>query len=114
MSLDAGEWRTHLTVDAEVEGTGRTRVVAVGEVDESTAELLRGALARVLDRCGSAPVVVDLAEVSFMDSTGVAVLVQAQQRAAADGCALSVVNPQPVVRRVMEVTGVEGALTVEG
>jgi anti-sigma B factor antagonist/stage II sporulation protein AA (anti-sigma F factor antagonist) len=110
VSTDPGVPRTCLTVTAEADGVAVARLVAVGEVDLSTAEVLGEALTGVLGR--SVPVVVvDLAGVGFLDSTGIATLVQARNQFTANGGTLSVVNPQPLVRRVLEITGVLAALT---
>jgi anti-sigma B factor antagonist len=57
-------------------------VVAVtGKVDLSTGPALRAALAEAVDRPGHGPVVVDLSAVTFLGSTGIAVLVDADWQA---------------------------------
>jgi anti-anti-sigma factor len=53
---------------------------------------------------------VDLAGVTFMDCIGLGVLVAVRRVAAWTGCELRVVNPQPIVRRVLELTGLFGVL----
>jgi len=55
-------------------------------------------------------VVVDLADVSFIDSTGIGTLAVAH-RVGGDSCPVRVVNPTPAVRRILDVTGVLGILT---
>jgi anti-anti-sigma factor len=50
--------------------------------------------------------VVDLADVTFLDSVGIVALVTAHKKAAAAGQTLTVVNPRGVVRRVLDLTGV--------
>jgi anti-anti-sigma factor len=110
MSVDRS--RAELTVTAEVDGVSGVRLVAVGEIDLSTADRLRAELDAALDRSAQA-IVVDLAGVSFMDSTGIAVLVHARNRAVADGATVSVIDPQPTVRRILTVTGLLKALTDE-
>ena len=83
---------------------GRANVVEVaGEVELHNAELLRDELLRAGN--GEHPcVVVDLSRVSFIDSTGVGVLVGAFKRVRELGT-LSVVCPQRNVRRIFEITG---------
>lgn len=109
MEADPGEEGPRLTLRTEVDG-GLARVIAVGEVDLATAERFGQELTAALDR-EVATVVVDLAGVNLLDSTGIAALIQARNQATAGGRRLSVVNPQPMVRRVLEVTGVLGGLT---
>ncbi len=54
---------------------------------------------------------VDLAGVMFMDCGGLTVLLVAGKVAAGIGGQLRITNPQPVVRRVLELTGLLGVLT---
>lgn len=55
--------------------------------------------------------VIDLDQVSLLDSTGVAALVTAKKIAAHRGCDLVVANPVAIVREQMVVTGVFEFLT---
>jgi anti-sigma B factor antagonist len=61
---------------------GTTTVVAVaGEVDLATCSRLRASLDAALDEPGRGPVVADLTAVTFIGSTGIAVLVDADGHA---------------------------------
>ncbi|MEU5786286.1 STAS domain-containing protein [Micromonospora purpureochromogenes] len=82
------------------------RVSVAGEVDFATSGELRAALDAVLADLTGTPVEVDLAEVPFLDSSGVHVLLDAYAWAADRDCPLVVANARPVVRRVLEITGV--------
>ena len=84
--------------------TGAASVVEVGgEVDLHSASALREELLKAAE--GEKPcIVVDLSRVSFIDSTGLGVLVGALKRVRETG-ALSLVCPQRSVRRVFEITG---------
>ena len=86
------------------------RVVLSGEIDMTTADKFETAMDTA---AGQNPrsVVVDLADVRFMDSSGIAALVHARTRSEISGTVLTVINCQPPIRRVMEVTGVYTALT---
>ena len=53
-------------------------------------------------------VVVDLAAVTFMDSSGLAVLVQARQQCQGSCRRLLLVHPSPPVIRLLEVAGLDG------
>lgn len=82
----------------------RLVVVVSGECDLSVRERLTSVL---LDAVGRSPlVVVDLAAVSFLDSSGIHALVTAYHAANDDGRKLYVVNPVGVVANVLDVTGV--------
>lgn len=56
------------------------------------------------------PVVVDLAEVTFMDSTGLTTLMDAHLQAQRDGWSFTVHRPSPAVTRVFELAGVGSLL----
>ena len=82
-----------------------------GELDLATApELEQKVLAAVRD--GGREVVVDLRELTFMDSTGVRAIVAAHHAAEASGTTLRVVRPRPgsAVLRVIEISGIGEAL----
>jgi anti-anti-sigma factor len=58
--------------------------------------------------------VVDLTEVSFMDSSGIEALCMARRRALGAGGAVSLRNPSPVVMRTLEITGVDSLFVIDG
>ena len=88
-----------LTVDAE------------GEVDMSTAPRLLEIIDAVSD--AARLVIIDLTQVSFLDSSGLNALVKAQRRLGARGIALRIVSPSGhVVRRVFQIAHLEEELTI--
>jgi anti-sigma B factor antagonist len=94
---------------AEEEGEGTDRVVRLaGELDVATAPDFERVLMR--QRPPHQRVVLDLAELRFMDSTGLRVLLQAR-RAAADGqWQLRLRSVPPNIRRLFELAGVSDAI----
>lgn len=94
------------TRDAE---PGRVVLAPIGDIDIASVRRLERALEEVLDRPAVTEVLIDLAEVPFLDSTGVAALLRGAAEAVGRGAALRVTNPQPVVARVLRITAV-GAL----
>ena len=79
-----------------------------GELDIATAPELVEILARL--RHHHHPVVVDLAEVTFMDSTGLTMLMDAQIAAQRDGSSFTVRRPSSAVTRVFDLAGVRSLL----
>ncbi|HEX9504734.1 MAG TPA: STAS domain-containing protein [Acidimicrobiia bacterium] len=79
---------------------GATIVIATGEIDMATAPELRAGLAET-----TGDVIIDLAAVEFLDSSGIGVLVAAGNRLAAAGGSLALRAPRPPVRRVLEIVG---------
>lgn len=90
---------------------GRVIFTPRGELDLATVPEME---TLVLDavRSAASPVVVDLRELTFMDSTGVRTIVAAHQLAEESGCDLKVVRParDSAVARVIEISGIGDAL----
>jgi anti-sigma B factor antagonist len=87
--------------------TGGLCVVTVrGEVDLATSPRLREELIDALARSARG-LVVDLAEVGFLDSTGLGVLAGAHRRAKADGRFFRLVCARREVLDVLRVTGLD-------
>ena len=83
---------------------GQTVIEVTGEVDAASADVLRNAVFEVID-AGEPRVVTDMAQVSFMDSSGLRVLIAGYKAAEQAGGALVVRNPSDVVTRLLEITG---------
>ena len=97
-----------VTVEFGAESQGGPTVTVAGEVDIQTSPILEEQLVSVLDQ-GLSSVVVDLGQVTFLDSTGLSVLLAGLKRCQTAGGNLRVVSPQPNVRRVFAVTGLSEA-----
>jgi anti-sigma B factor antagonist len=74
-----------------------------GELDLASSDRLSELLADLSDQT----VVVDLAELTFIDSSGIAALVAAKDRLQTAGRELVLTRPQANVDRVLEMTGLE-------
>lgn len=97
-------------LDIDVTTVGSTAVISPhGEIDYGNVDTLRTTLADVT-RTESEAVVVDLAHVTFIDSTALSALIGAKQRLAELGRTLTVREPQLRVARVLELAGVNGYL----
>ena len=91
------------------ESEGIELVEVAGELELHNAPQLRAELLRACE--GQSPcVVVDLSGLTFIDSTGIGVLVGALKRARERGGALTLVCPVPRIRRIFEITGLLRAL----
>ncbi|WP_028263350.1 STAS domain-containing protein [Atopobium fossor] len=99
-----------LLVTTQTTATGITLMVS-GEVDVSCADELRNALFAALES-KPAQIIVDLSEVSYIDSTGIGVLVGVAHKAAEQNGILSVIHPQKNVARVLSLLGVDSELNV--
>lgn len=82
-----------------------------GELDLYTAPLLAQQLAE-LARNGTSQVVVDLEAIDFLDSTGLRVLIEAQQRLQKLNGTLRVVCTRSMILTAFRITGLDHALSV--
>jgi anti-sigma B factor antagonist len=91
---------------------GGYAVLAVrGEVDVYSAPTLQEGLTTLLDS-GAKPVVVDLTEVGFLDSTGLGVLVAARTSAADTGRTLPIACDHERILRLFKITGLDGVFEI--
>ena len=92
-------------LEVHVDRSGDVATVrVVGEIDLSTSTQLNRALDGVLE-ARPTRLRLDLMEVEFMDTTGVAVLLKARRRALEADCRLTVTSSSPTITRLLEVTG---------
>jgi anti-anti-sigma factor len=86
-------------------------VLLAGELDTSNVGQLYEELAE-LTREGVRHVAIDLAELEFMDSTGLSAIIAAHKRAEALGGELILLAPTHDMRRLFEVTGIDTYLNI--
>jgi anti-sigma B factor antagonist len=94
----------HLAIERTPDGFRLT-----GELDAHAAPDLAASLSGV----GAPNVVLDVAGIDFVDSSGLRVLIDAHQVLTTRGGALTLRAPSTAVRRLLEVSGVGDYLTVE-
>jgi anti-sigma B factor antagonist len=98
-----------LAVHIEDPGRGASIVTLSGELDLSTIPRMESALMEQIGQRRA--VLVDLTSLSFIDSSGIGVLIQASREA--NGTPLSlVIGPGSQVERVFGITGVDKAMPV--
>ena len=102
-----------LRVECDVSAEGElVRLRLDGEVDASSAHLVEDALSPALDpRC--ARLVVDLAYVTFMDSSGLRVLVVARNALDDRGAEMVIAGANDQLRRLFEISGLTSVFTLE-
>jgi anti-anti-sigma factor len=84
-----------------------------GELDLVSAPQLRNAIATVqADKLDE--LVLDLADLRYIDSVGIGLLVATRRRADAEGTRLVVRHTSPAVRRLLEMTGLVAYLGLDG
>jgi anti-anti-sigma factor len=101
----------HLDIETSYPSPDTARVAVAGEIDLATAAVLRERLFGLLHGKTPAILDVDLAGCTFLDCTGLGVLVGVRNAAVQSGRQMWVTRPQRVVRRVLELTGLLDVLT---
>jgi anti-anti-sigma factor len=96
-----------------VDRDGRVVVALDGELDLHAARRVEVALSDAVRSRGCRLVQVNLDDVSYIDSIGLGVLVTARRMALSRDVLFLVVNPQPYVRRILHVTGLERAMGLD-
>ena len=91
---------------------GITRLTLRGELDMQTVDRLSPWLTWA-EQDGEPEIVLDLEDLTFLDSTGLRAFIQAWDRAGKNGHRLLFVGVTGTVRRLFEMTGTESML-VEG
>lgn len=86
------------------------RLVVTGEVDAHTADALAEHLAE-LPTAGE--VRIDMSGVTFIDSSGLRVLIDAHQRAGEQDTTITLVEPSAAVTRLLEISGLVDHLNVD-
>ena len=87
-------------------------VRAAGEIDVSTIPALRSELEAA--REDAVTVLLDLSEITFIDSSGLHLLLDLSQVSAVSDWAFFIVRPSETVQRLIEVSGTADLLTLVG
>jgi anti-sigma B factor antagonist len=100
-----------VTIDVSGAGSVQT-LTAVGEIDSTSAPVLRQHLDALLDE-GVDELTVDLRQVSFLDSAGLCALATAHRRAVRQNVRMRVLASSRAVIRPVQITGLWELLRAE-
>jgi len=116
--LQVSQFLTHAQVAVVINDTypvrwmGRQAVVALPEhIDVSNASQIREELLWVINR-GAAALIADMTATLSCDHSGADAVMRAYQRALASGTQLRLVVTAPIVRRVLEINGLDRLVPV--
>ena len=101
-----------LSIETRTLGERGVVLVLRGEVDYASAQQLRAAITAALSRQVDR-LVINLADVAFLDSTGIGTLVVARRICDGVRVDLQVREANPFIARLFEVVGVAEALGIE-
>ncbi len=91
---------------------GRLTIYLIGELDHHEARSAMHRIEELLDEYIPRDCALNLAGLSFMDSSGIAVIINAVRRMKALGGRLTVEKPAPQPRKVLEASGIERLIAV--
>jgi anti-sigma B factor antagonist len=105
-----------MTSDAQFEvmasdQPGVAVLAARGEIDVASAPEFQASLSDLIEE-GPNILIVDTSDVSFIDSTGLGVLIGAEKQLRSDGRRLHLVVTQPQITRLLALTGLNEVFTV--
>lgn len=101
----------NLTIDV-VEDEDKTIVLLDGELDILTAPELKNKLLKIVSQ-DNHKLEVDLENVSYMDSTGIGVFINAYKNAQKTNSSLELTNLQDKVLRLFKITGIDELIDIK-
>lgn len=86
---------------------GKTLYIGLnGELDEHTAREIRTVLDELTDNTAMTKTVFELSELTFMDSTGIGVLLGRFNRLKTRGVPIYIANPKPNIDKLLNLSGI--------
>lgn len=76
-----------------------------GEIDHHTAAEFRDSIDREAEMLHPSVLVLDFGGIGFMDSSGIGLIMGRYRNAAAYGGVIRVINPSPMIERMMKLAG---------
>jgi anti-anti-sigma factor len=102
----------HLDVSLATRSDGALVIALAGELDLATSSELATKLEELAGQ-PHRPVIVDLSHLTFLDSSGIALLVAESRRRVDSGGRLVLAGPTGEVRRVLEIARISEVVAVE-
>jgi anti-sigma B factor antagonist len=81
-----------------------------GELDMASRDSVEPAIMAAI--LGDRSVIIDLAELTFCDSNGIAMFIAADEKAKAEGTSFVIRSASPQVRRIFELTGIHRIISL--
>ena len=100
-----------LTLSCRIGQTGQTTVTFAGELDYASADHACDYVRAVIDAHGG-QVLLDVADLTFCDASGLGALARMSRHAGQAGSSLHLVAPPPQLMKIIRITGLEDTLPV--
>lgn len=95
-----------MTIDIKSAG-GHVVAVLYGEIDHHNAQEIRTQLDNYIITVQPPELTIDFSNITFMDSSGIGLIMGRSRLMREWGGNLEIRNPQPYIRRVMKLAGME-------
>lgn len=99
---------SHATVELSTDDAGPPVITLTGEIDMSNVVVVEDRLQAMLSGARER-VVIDVSSLTFIDSSGIAVLLRASEKSQR----FELRNPSSMIKRIIEATGLSEVLQVE-
>lgn len=100
-----------MTIDVREQKAGVYVLSVVGEVDMSSSTRVREQLAPLID-VGSSAIIVHLLQVSYMDSSGIATLVEGLQQSMKSGISFRLVELSDAVQDIFKLARLDSVFSI--
>jgi anti-sigma B factor antagonist len=100
-----------LTVSDRAIGNGLTLIEVAGDVDVFSAPLLRARLTDLIHK-NTYHLLIDMAQVPFLDSSGLSVLVEAIRLVQPHGGSVNLAAAREGIQRILRISGVDSKLGI--
>lgn len=85
---------------------GRNMIVKIqGEIDHHSSEMLREKIDKAYDRSYARNIIFDFSDITFMDSSGIGVIMGRYRNISQQGGQVAIVHLQPQIERVFQLSG---------
>lgn len=93
---------------------GRLTIYLIGELDHHSARDALAQIERLLDEYMPRDAVLDMSGLTFMDSSGIALILKTERRMRSGGGRACIANPAKQPLRVLDASGIERKIPVTG
>ncbi len=100
-------------LDLSVDAGPSTIITLAGDLDPATAPLLEEAIETAMEDASVERIVLDLSQLSFVDSSGLRVFVTAREALGGRGGELILRSPTDNTRRLLDITGLGEVIQIE-
>lgn len=91
---------------------GRLLIQPHGELDHHSARQAMDEIIEAVDSTIPRELLLDMSKLSFMDSSGIAVIIKTNRRIAELGGKMLIVSPQPQPQKVIEAAGIDRLIEI--